>query len=124
MAAKRDYYEVLGVDRSASDAELKKAYRKLALKFHPDRNPGDRAAEEQFKEAAEAYDVLRDANKRQIYDQYGHPGLEGTGFSGFGVSRTSFRVLATYSKTSLVSAAVAARPVECTAVPTCATTCS
>ena len=84
MAAKRDYYEVLGVDRNASDSELKKAYRKLALKFHPDRNPGDRAAEEQFKEAAEAYDVLRDANKRQIYDQYGHQGLEGSGFSGFG----------------------------------------
>jgi molecular chaperone DnaJ len=84
MAAKRDYYEVLGVDRSASDSDLKKAYRKLALKFHPDRNPGDREAEEQFKEAAEAYEVLRDANKRQIYDQYGHQGLEGSGFSGFG----------------------------------------
>jgi molecular chaperone DnaJ len=84
MADKRDYYEVLGVDRNASDSDLKKAYRKLALKFHPDRNPGDRTAEEQFKEAAEAYDVLRDANKRQIYDQYGHQGLEGSGFSGFG----------------------------------------
>jgi molecular chaperone DnaJ len=84
MAAKRDYYEVLGVDRNAGDSDLKKAYRKLALKFHPDRNPGDREAEEKFKEAAEAYDVLRDANKRQIYDQYGHQGLEGSGFSGFG----------------------------------------
>jgi len=84
MAAKRDYYDVLGVERSASDVDLKKAYRKLALKFHPDRNPGDREAEEKFKEAAEAYDVLRDANKRQIYDQYGHQGLEGSGFSGFG----------------------------------------
>lgn len=77
MAAKRDYYEVLGVDRNASDPDLKKAYRKLALNFHPDRNPGDREAEEKFKEAAEAYEVLRDANKRQIYDQYGHQGLEG-----------------------------------------------
>lgn len=84
MAAKRDYYDVLGVDRSASDADLKKAYRKLALQFHPDRNPGDREAEEKFKEAAEAYEVLRDARKRQIYDQYGHQGLEGSGFSGFG----------------------------------------
>jgi molecular chaperone DnaJ len=84
MAAKRDYYEVLGVDRSANDSDLKKAYRKLALKFHPDKNPGDREAEEKFKEAAEAYEVLRDANKRQIYDQYGHQGLEGSGFSGFG----------------------------------------
>ena len=84
MAAKRDYYEVLGVDRNASEPDLKKAYRKLALKFHPDRNPEDREAEEKFKEAAEAYDVLRDAKKRQIYDQYGHQGLEGSGFSGFG----------------------------------------
>ena len=83
MAAKRDYYEVLGVDRSAGDSELKKAYRKLALKFHPDRNPGDRKAEEKFKEAAEAYEVLRDPEKRSIYDQYGHQGLEGSGFSGF-----------------------------------------
>jgi len=84
MAAKRDYYEVLGVDRNASESDLKKAYRKLALKFHPDRNPGDRKAEENFKEAAEAYEVLRDSKKRQIYDQYGHQGLEGAGFSGFG----------------------------------------
>lgn len=84
MAAKRDYYEVLGVEHNASDGELKKAYRKLALQFHPDRNPGNRDAEEKFKEAAEAYDVLRDPNKRQIYDQYGHQGLEGSGFSGFG----------------------------------------
>ena len=84
MAAKRGYYEVPGVERNACESDLKKAYRKLALKFHPDRNPGDREAEEKFKEAAEAYDVLRDSNKRQIYDQYGHQGLEGSGFSGFG----------------------------------------
>ena len=84
MTGKRDYYEVLGVNKSASESELKAAYRKLALKYHPDRNPDDKAAEEQFKEAAEAYDVLRDQRKRQIYDQYGHQGLEGQGFSGFG----------------------------------------
>ena len=84
MSSKRDYYEVLGVGRQASDADLKSAYRKLALKYHPDRNPGDHSAEEQFKEAAEAYEVLRDPQKRQIYDQYGHAGLEGSGFTGFG----------------------------------------
>ncbi len=83
MSNKRDYYEILGVSHEASDADLKKAYRKLALQFHPDRNPGDQAAEEKFKEAAEAYDVLTDAQKRRIYDQYGHQGLEGQGFSGF-----------------------------------------
>ncbi len=84
MSAKRDYYEVLGVSRDATESDLKTAYRKLALKFHPDRNPNDKAAEENFKEAAEAYDVLRDPKKRQIYDHYGHQGLEGQGFSGFG----------------------------------------
>ncbi len=83
MSSKRDYYEVLNVDRNASDADLKKAYRKLALQYHPDRNPGDAAAEEKFKEAAEAYDVLSDAQKRQLYDRFGHQGLEGSGFSGF-----------------------------------------
>ncbi len=84
MAAKRDYYEVLGVSKDASESDLKAAYRKLALKFHPDRNPGDKSAEDKFKEAAEAYEVLRDQQKRRIYDQYGHQGLEGQGFSGFG----------------------------------------
>ena len=84
MTSKRDYYEVLGVSRDASENDLKAAYRKLALKYHPDRNPGNKEAEEKFKEAAEAYEVLRDAKKRRIYDQYGHEGLEGTGFSGFG----------------------------------------
>ncbi len=84
MSTKRDYYEILGVGRDADQGTLKTTYRKLALKYHPDRNPGDKEAEEQFKEAAEAYEVLRDPKKRQIYDQYGHQGLEGSGFSGFG----------------------------------------
>jgi len=82
--AKRDYYEVLGVDTRASQEEIKKAYRQLALQFHPDRNPGNTEAEEKFKEAAEAYEVLRDSQKRDLYDQFGHAGLEGTGFTGFG----------------------------------------
>ena len=84
MSNKRDYYQILGVNRNATADELKASYRKLALKFHPDRNPGNQEAEDKFKEAAEAYEVLRDAKKRAIYDQYGHAGLEGSGFSGFG----------------------------------------
>lgn len=83
MRKKRDYYKVLGVDHNADPNDIKASYRKLALKFHPDRNPGDREAEEKFKEAAEAYEVLRDPQKRHIYDHYGHDGLQGTGFSGF-----------------------------------------
>ena len=81
---KQDYYEVLGVERSADPDEIKKAYRSMALNYHPDRNPGNKEAEEKFKEAAEAYEVLHDPNKRKLYDQYGHEGLQGTGFSGFG----------------------------------------
>ncbi len=84
MANKRDYYEIMGVARDATPEELKTVYRKLALKYHPDRNPGDKESEEKFKEAAEAYEVLHDPQKRAIYDQYGHQGLEGSGFSGFG----------------------------------------
>ncbi|MGN0281655.1 MAG: molecular chaperone DnaJ [Prevotella sp.] len=82
--AKRDYYEVLGVDKNASEDEIKKAYRKIAIKYHPDRNPGNKDAEEKFKEAAEAYDVLHDAQKRQQYDQFGFAGPGGGGFEGFG----------------------------------------
>jgi molecular chaperone DnaJ len=81
--SKRDYYEILQVSRSASEQEIKSAYRKLALKFHPDRNPGDRAAEEKFKEAAEAYAVLADSDKRHMYDRFGHAGLGGAATSGF-----------------------------------------
>ncbi len=84
--AKRDYYEVLGVDKKASEDEIKKAYRKIAIKYHPDRNPGNKEAEEKFKEAAEAYDVLHDPQKRQQYDQFGFngPGGGAGGFGGFG----------------------------------------
>ena len=78
--AKRDYYEVLGVVKGASKDEIKKAYRRLAVQFHPDRNPGDKSAEEKFKEATEAYEVLADERKRQAYDQFGFAGLEGMGF--------------------------------------------
>lgn len=82
--AKRDYYEVLGVDKNASADDIKKAYRKMAIKYHPDKNPGDKEAEEKFKEAAEAYSVLSDADKKARYDQFGHSGVEGAGpdFSG------------------------------------------
>ena len=87
MAEKRDYYEVLGVSKDATPEELKKAYRQLALKYHPDRNPGDKEAEEKFKEAAEAYEVLSNPDKRARYDRFGHAGMSGaSGFSGQGMS--------------------------------------
>jgi molecular chaperone DnaJ len=79
----KDYYKILGVSRNATPEEIKKAYRRLALKYHPDRNPGNKEAEEKFKEAAEAYSVLIDSEKRRIYDQYGVSGLRGEGFTGF-----------------------------------------
>lgn len=91
MAEKRDYYDVLGVERNASPEEIKKVYRKLALKYHPDRNPGDKTAEEKFKEVTEAYEVLSDPQKKAAYDQFGHAGLGAGvgagpgGFGGFGV---------------------------------------
>ena len=88
MAEKRDYYEVLGVEKNANADEIKKAYRKAAIKYHPDKNPGDKEAEEKFKEAAEAYDVLSNPDKRARYDQYGHAGMSDAGgaggFGGFG----------------------------------------
>lgn len=82
--SKRDYYEVLGVARNASEADIKKAFKRLAMKYHPDRNPGDKRSEEQFKEAKLAYDVLSDAKKRSAYDQFGHAGVEAGGFGGSG----------------------------------------
>lgn len=84
MADKRDYYEVLGVAKGATLNDIKSAYRKLAMKYHPDKNPGNAEAEQKFKEATEAYEVLRDEQKRKIYDQYGHAGLGGAGAQGFG----------------------------------------
>ena len=82
--AKQDYYELLGVSRTASADDLKKAYRKLAMQYHPDRNPGDAAAELKFKEISEAYDVLRDDDKRAAYDRFGHAAFEGGGRGGAG----------------------------------------
>lgn len=85
MATKRDYYEILGLARNASEEDIKKAYRRLAMKYHPDRNPGDKKAEENFKEAKEAYEVLTDARKRAAYDQFGHAGVDtGAGMGGAG----------------------------------------
>jgi molecular chaperone DnaJ len=86
----QDYYAVLGLQRNVTSEEIKKAYRKLALQYHPDRNPGDKAAEEKFKEASEAYQVLSDPEKRQLYDRYGIEGLKGAGYQGFGAATDIF----------------------------------
>ena len=86
MSQKRDYYEVLGVSKSANESEIKKAYRKLALKYHPDKNPDDSSAEDKFKEAAEAYEVLSDSDKRAKYDRFGHAGMGAGGFGGGGMN--------------------------------------
>ena len=84
--SKRDYYEILEIEKNADDTEIKKAYRKMAIKYHPDKNPGDKEAEEKFKEAAEAYEVLRDPQKRERYNRFGHAGVKGGGASDFGMS--------------------------------------
>ena len=97
--SKKDYYDVLGVQRGASEDDLKKAYRKLAMKYHPDRNADDPTAAEKFKEASEAYEVLSDSSKRSAYDQFGHDGVDPSGFGGggsrfndiFGVSSVIYR---------------------------------
>ena len=81
--SKRDYYEVLGVTRTATEVEIKSSYRKLAMKLHPDRNPGDKAAEERFKDAAEAYAILCDSEKRSLYDRFGHKGVSTAAGPGF-----------------------------------------
>src|SRR5438270_9358001 len=89
---KRDYYEILGVAKDADDEDIKRAYRKLALQYHPDRNVGDPEAELKFKEAAEAYEVLRSPDKRQRYDRYGHAGLEGMNVPHFNDAQAVFQM--------------------------------
>ena len=103
MAEKRDYYEVLGIDRNASASEIKKAYRKLAKKYHPDTNPGDKEAEAKFKEVTEAYEILSDSEKKAQYDQYGHAafeqgagGFNGGGFGGFEKGQSNYHGYSTH----------------------------
>jgi molecular chaperone DnaJ len=123
--AKRDYYEVLGVDRSADTEEIKKAYRKLALKFHPDRNPNDKAAEEKFKELGQAYEALSDPQSRAAYDQYGHAAFDSRARarSGFHEPGDIFReVFGNPASLKIFSAAANGAPAAPSAARTCATT--
>ena len=124
--ADQDYYEVLGVSREASDEEIKKAYRRLAMKYHPDRNNGDKAAEEKFKQVGEAYSVLGDAQKRAAYDRYGKAGVDPNaaggfgGFGGFGQAQGGFGDFSDIFSEIFgggAAGAVAAAP-RCSAVPT------
>ena len=91
--SKRDFYEILGVDRGASEADIKKAYRKLAIKYHPDKNPDDAEAESRFKEAAEAYEVLSDQQKRAKYDRFGHAGMGGAAWTTSSASSATSSVV-------------------------------
>lgn len=109
MAEKRDYYEILEVTKTATVEEIKKAYRKKAIQYHPDKNPGDKEAEEKFKEAAEAYDVLSNPEKRSRYDQFGHAGVSGAAgnggpFGGFGGEECRWMTSSLCLATSLVAA--------------------
>jgi molecular chaperone DnaJ len=106
--SKRDYYEVLGIAKNASDDEIKKAYRKLAMKHHPDRNAGNKEAEEKFKEAKEAYEVLSDADKRAAYDQFGHEGVNPQGVRVAGFLRNGWRRRRATRKTTFMSGSAAA----------------
>ena len=106
--SKRDYYEVLGVTRTSTEVELKAAFRKLAMQHHPDRNPGDKDCEHRFKEINEAYDVLKDGDKRAAYDRFGHAAFEQAAWAGTDLAPTSVRPLPTSSKA--FSAWVGARP--------------
>ena len=122
--AKRDFYEVLGIEKSASDKEIKKAYRRMAMKYHPDRNPGDKDAEESFKEVNEAFEVLSDDQKKAAYDQYGHAGVDPNmgGMGGAGVLVVAilviFSVMFLATSSVPVVVAAAAPPNE---APTCVT---
>ena len=104
MADKRDYYEVLGLKKDASDEEIKKAFRKMAMKYHPDKNPGDKKAEEAFKEVNEAYSILSDPEKKQRYDQFGHAGVDpnaGFGLSLIHIYRIGMRTLESKTNTAV-----------------------
>src|SRR5579863_9160149 len=117
--AKQDFYKLLEVARTATEAEIKKAYRRLAMKFHPDRNPDDPDAEHKFKEAKEAYEVLCDPQKRAVYDQFGHAGLEGGRGGGSAPARHSAISSARCSATSSPADSAVAR--KCSGAPICAT---
>ena len=119
--SKRDYYKVLELARNATEAEIKKAYRRLAMKFHPDRNPDDKEAEEKFKEAKEAYEVLTDAQKRAAYDQFGHAGLEADPRRRRDSARPKPSATSSARCLATSSAAVAAAAHRCFAARTCAT---
>ena len=108
MAEKRDYYEVLGVQKNANADEIKKAYRKAAIQYHPDKNPGDKEAEEKFKEAAEAYDVLSNPDKRARYDQFGHAGMSGAAGGGAGSAAAVSRWRISSRSSAIFSADISA----------------